>query len=454
MVAITAALYGSTLPQLVQLAVTGIPQIGTELRRNRIVNPSFEVDATGWSPVRGTLTSQASGTAVSGARVGRYVSNDGTTANGNYVSSSTDLPVTAGTVLTPSLSVRPTVNAAFSFWVQWYLSGGSLHSSSPKLTGSVVTAGQWSRLSGSFTAPAGAAYGRVFHGVAGAPVAVGQGWDVDAATDSPGTYFDGSTTATADETFGWVSAAQGVSRALAAHAATDLSVWAEPANSPRRLVRGGYPADPSSDALVLIDPMPELGRPIIYVVEWTWGGVRSQLSSSPVTVPNPPSHVLSDPYTGAAVLVQLLADGDERTNEQQGSVLYPAGSSFGVALVDGREADSGTLNVYADAVATAELVAMLATGAPVASRHPNDGCDVAPLEILNVSAPTRRRRSRAGDRLWSLPFQLVTTPDPRMPVNGTTLADLDAYYAPSGTLSTLAADHVTLLDVALDEWAV
>lgn len=234
--------------------------------------------------------------------------------------------------------------------------------------------------------------------------------------------------------------------------ATSVSVWAEPPASPRRLVRGGLDVDPTSDALVLVDPIPELGRPIIYVVEYTSGGSRFQLSSSSVTVPDPGRHVLSDPYSGESVLVDVIADPDERTNDQRGSVLYPVGSSLGVAIVDGRDADVGTLTVYADAAASVALVSLLANGTPIASRHPNDGCDQAALEILNVGAAARRRRTRAGDRFHVLPYRLVAQPDPRQLLATVTLADLAAWYEPAGTLADVAADYATLLAVALESW--
>lgn len=236
-----------------------------------------------------------------------------------------------------------------------------------------------------------------------------------------------------------------------------VTVWAEPSNSPRRIVRGGYDLDPTSDALVLIDPMPELDRPIIYVVEWTLTGVRSQLSSAPVTVPAPSStgHVLSDPYSGAAVLVDVVADPDERVSASRGSVLYPSGSAFGVALTDVRAADAGELLVYADPATVPGLVELLAPGTPIVSRHPADGCDQPPLEVLHVGDVKRRRRSRAGDRVFSLPYQVVAQPDPRRALSVVSLADLAAWYAPTGgTLATLATDHPTLLSIALDEWGV
>ena len=235
---------------------------------------------------------------------------------------------------------------------------------------------------------------------------------------------------------------------------TDVNVWAEPPAAPRRVVRGGLDVDPTADALVLIDPMPELGRPVVYVVEWTDAGQRYQLSASPVTVPDPGRHVLSDPYTGDAVLCDVVLDPDERTQGWIGSVLYPVGSSLGVALADGRTADAGALTVYAPAGDVPGLVELLATGRPVVSRHPNDGCDIAALEVLAVGDATRRRRSRAGDRLIELPYQLVAQPDPALVLSVVTLADLDAYYAPSGTLADLYADTTSLLDVATTDWTL
>lgn len=235
--------------------------------------------------------------------------------------------------------------------------------------------------------------------------------------------------------------------------ATQVSVWAEPPSAPARIVRGGLDVDPTSDALVLTDPMPELGRPIIYVVEWTAGGVRSQLSAAPVTVADPGRHVLSDPFTGEAVLVEVVLDDDERTQALRGSTLWPVGSRVGVAIIDGRTADAGTLTAYASSrVDAAALVELLSTGRPLVSRHPNDGCDIAALEVLSIGDATRRRRSRSGDRVFELPYQLAAQPDPTLLLSVVDLGDIAAYYEPTGTLADLDADTTTLLDIATREW--
>lgn len=233
---------------------------------------------------------------------------------------------------------------------------------------------------------------------------------------------------------------------------TDVTVWAEPPASPRRVVRGGAQQDPTSDALVLYDTAPELGVPIIYVVEYTSGSTRSQLSAAAVTVPDPGRHVLSDPYTGRAVLVDLVLTDDEQDETVRGTVLYPQGVRRGVALVDVRSAPSGQLVAYT--ASPAEVLDLLSSGLPIVSRHPADGCDVAPNDVIYVQTLTHRRRSRAGDRFITLAYESVVQPDPRLSVSPVTLADIDAWYAPSGTLADLDADYATLLDIARADWGL
>jgi len=436
MTAITPTLFGSSLPQLVQLAITGLPTVGA-VRTNLSDDPRFIANGDGWAGagapgVGGVLT--ASGTP--------YTEYNPAPAS-SPVSVSFD--ATAGSVadLVIGFQLRPTT-AAGAF------------SGLPVATKSVtVPRGTTARLStsGYLHADSGGVRFQLT-GVTG----FGNGAKIDRLlwelAPSPSSYFDGDTEDTTAESFDWTGSPNASnSTATSIVDATNVNVWAEPPNSPRRIVRGGYDLDPASDALVLVDSLPELGRPIIYVVEWTAGAERSQLSSQPITVPDPGRHVISDPFTGQAVLVDVLADPDERDNELRGVVLYPSGSRVGVQLDDGREADAGTLRVYADAAASAELVELLSSGSPLVSRHPNDGCDIAPVEILSVAGASRARRSRAGDRIHTLPFRTVAQPDPRQPVQTETLGELAAYYEPTGTLSDLAADYPTLLVLALAEWS-
>lgn len=232
-----------------------------------------------------------------------------------------------------------------------------------------------------------------------------------------------------------------------------VNVYREAPSTARQLVRGGIDVTPSGDALLLVDVEAELGRPLIYVAEtYTGSTVAAQVSAAPVTVPDPGRHVLSNPLTGAAVLVDLVATPDERTQEARGSVLRPRGTARPVAITDVREDDTGALQVYTrDRAETAELVTLLASALPVVSRHPYDGCDVAGVEVLYVSTATRARRSRAGDRVWELAYAVTDSPAPTVPVALVSLQDLATAYT-GRTLADLAADHATLLDVARDDF--
>lgn len=234
--------------------------------------------------------------------------------------------------------------------------------------------------------------------------------------------------------------------------ATNVSVWAEPPSSPPRIIRGGLDVDPAGDTLVLVDPIPELGRPVVYVVEWTAAGVRSQLSSAAVTVPDPGRHVLSDPFTGESVLVDVVLTDDERTNALSGSTLYPTGSELGVAITDGRRADAGVLQLIVPRTDVPALLALLDDSSVIASRHPNHACDIAALEVLAVKDVSRSRYNRAGDRLVLLPFDVVAQPDPSTPYVAFTLADIAAYYGTTGTLGDIADDLPTLLAIATKDW--
>ena len=229
-----------------------------------------------------------------------------------------------------------------------------------------------------------------------------------------------------------------------------VNVYREAPNAPRALVRGGVEVEPATDALLLVDVAGELGRPLVYVVEtFTGSTVAAQVSAAPVTIPDPGRHVLSDSLTGEAVLVQVVADQDERETSSRGSLLQPIGRARPIPVYDVRESDKGTLRVYCDASTTADLVDLLADGRPVVSRHPFNGDDLPGMEVLYVTSAKRARRSRAGDRVWELEYQVVDLQDPRLPTSLVTLADLAAYWP--GTLADVAADHTTLLGLAQDD---
>lgn len=238
-----------------------------------------------------------------------------------------------------------------------------------------------------------------------------------------------------------------------------VNVWREPPSSARRIVRGGLDVDSPPSTLLLVDVEPELGRPLVYVAEYFPAGnpVPVEVSAAPVTVPDLPGgrhHVLSDPYSGDAVLVDVLYDDDERVQAARVSLMQAQGSAYPVAITDVRTVDTGNLSAFTrDRTETLQLVALLADGRPVVSRHSNDGCDIPAGEVLAILDASRSRRTRQGDRRWSLPFQAIDTPDPTLVLTLTTLADLAALYT-GKTLTDLAGDFPTLLALAQDDLGV
>lgn len=232
-----------------------------------------------------------------------------------------------------------------------------------------------------------------------------------------------------------------------------VNVWRQAPGGAPALVRGGVEVVPTSDALLLVDVAPELGRPLTYYVETFVGAaVATQVSAAPITVPDPGRHVLSDSLDGTAVLVDVISDQDERENATRGALLRPVGRARPVAVYDVRESDAGVLRVYADQETTAALVDLLADGRPLVSRHPFHACDIPAQEVLYFTGVKRARRSTAGDRITELEFVVVDLPDPTLATSLVDLADLAAAYpSPPDTLADIAADYPTLLSLAQDD---
>jgi hypothetical protein len=235
-----------------------------------------------------------------------------------------------------------------------------------------------------------------------------------------------------------------------------VNVTRECSGEPTEPVRGAVDRTGiSGDALVTIDPQPQLGRLLVYVANVEHDDGTSEQVSTSITVPDPGRHVLSDPFGAAAVLVDVVATPDERKQALRASVLRPAGRRRPVVIADVRQDDEGELTVYTrDRVETAQLVALLAAGTPVVSRRTTAAtADLPGTETLIVTDATRARRSLAGDRVWQLPFAVVDLPDPALAVSLVSLGDIADYYGPTGTLAELATDYPgTLLDVARSDF--
>lgn len=248
------------------------------------------------------------------------------------------------------------------------------------------------------------------------------------------------------------TAPEPVSVAVTGLATTDrVAVYREVAGERRALVRGATGLATPSGALVVLDVEAPFGRAVVYVAEVTpTSGAVYSVTAAPVVVTDPGRHVFSDPFTGRGVFADVVATTDERSTPLRASVLYPAGRARPVALVDARQDDTGELVVHTrNAVETAALRALLDDGMPVVSREA-PGRDLPGSEVLLLTDVNRSRRTTAGDRLWTLTFVVVDSPDLQTVVVLTDLGDLATYYT-GETLQDLATDYpapATLLDLA------
>jgi len=375
------------------------------------VNPSVEASETGWfTRWYGTTGAGTTARSTAAARTGSYgyrktwtapagaSSSDTGVAYGSTGSNGDPFAVTPGALLRMRMWLRSSRATTVRAVALWYTSAGALVGSAVVGPSTTAPAATWTLAELVATVPATAT--RLY--------LVGGPRYVDAAT-APAAWQAGDTLD-----------------------ADDVEV----------VDVGG--------TVIVQDVEPPVGRPLVYVAEITAGdGTTRQVSAGPLTVPDPGRHVLSDPATGSGVLVDVVADEDTRTTDLRASTLHPAGRARPVVLVDTRSADVGTLSAYTrDAAETAALLALLGSGAPVTSRPTVATPDLPPVETLALTGVTRARRTRAGDRVWALPFVVVDPPDPTLAVTLVDLDDVAAYYT-GATLATLAVDFPgTLLDVA------
>jgi hypothetical protein len=398
-------------PAVVRGTSTPVPPAGAGPAGNRAANPTLAVDDVGWfTRWYGTTGAGSTTRSTAAARTGTHgyrktwtagagaSSSDTGVAYGSTGSSGDPFAVTPGSLLRMGVWLRSSRATTVRAVALWYTAAGALVGSAVIGPSTTAPAATWVRAELTATVPATAA--RLY--------LIGGPRYVDAGT-APAAWQAGDTLD-----------------------ADDVEVV------------------DVSGVVVVQDVEPPVGRPLVYVAEVTAAdGTTRQVSAGTLTVPDPGRHVLSDPATGSGVLVDVVADEDTRTTELRASTLHPAGRARPVVLVDTRSSDVGVLTAYTrDAAETTALLALLAAGAPVTSRPTVATPDLPPVETLALTGVTRARRTRAGDRVWALPFVVVDPPDPTLPVTLVDLSDVAAYYT-GATLATLAVDFPgTLLDVA------
>lgn len=162
-------------------------------RTNLVPNPSFEVDASGWSTTNSAIAVSSAWSAAGSKSAALTCTTAGSVELYQLWGTNAPLPVTAGRTYT--LSYRYFTNATRQTFcaLSWYDAGGTELAG---VNGGTVTptAGQATTLSFTGTAPAGAVKARVFIRVVAAAVNEVFYFDsilVEEAA-SPGAYFDGS----------------------------------------------------------------------------------------------------------------------------------------------------------------------------------------------------------------------------------------------------------------------
>jgi len=180
-------------------------------RENLIVNPSFEVNTTGWDPFGFfTATRITTDSFVGNAcvRIARTSTGGDGTNNGYQLSDTSTyrIPVTPGEVLTASAYVKTVVGTRpVELRIRTFLTD-----TDPTPVGNAASAAvfstSWERLSVSITVPVGSTYVDVLVRTA-ASGAVGDAYVLDAVmvekSSSVNTYFDGSFTNTNNKLYSW-----------------------------------------------------------------------------------------------------------------------------------------------------------------------------------------------------------------------------------------------------------
>lgn len=149
-------------------------------RTNLVVNPSFEIDTSGWTAGSGVTVARSTAQAYSGSGSALVTC---AAAAFQGIAQSARIPVTAGLDYTFSAYVRD-VNSAVTWRVAvvWYnaLTGGSVVGSTASGSPTTISSSAWTRLSATYIAPTGATHALMYVTPTTAPTAGTQAY-VDAA---------------------------------------------------------------------------------------------------------------------------------------------------------------------------------------------------------------------------------------------------------------------------------
>jgi hypothetical protein len=187
----------------------------TTTRTNLVTNPSFEVDTTGWTTTRNTLTQSATY-----SYSGLYSGLSTVTTAGNVSITSPSIAVTTGVDYTLSAYCRSSVSRSTRVFIAWYNGASFLSNSLGTLSASSTT--EFTRFSVTATAPATANNCFVVTQHLSSQIGDLQYWDAFLleASSSALPYFDGTY---ADTYSGYTLTSQGWSGT--ADASTSTATW-------------------------------------------------------------------------------------------------------------------------------------------------------------------------------------------------------------------------------------
>ncbi|MBO0826203.1 MAG: carbohydrate binding domain-containing protein [Streptosporangiales bacterium] len=349
--------------------------------RNLVDDPGFEDGTGGWTPVGASLA-QSTAFAHSGA-ASAVLTPDGATANPHAESS--HLPVAAGTSYTAEswFYVPAAITQQVLVNINWWDASGTYitTSSGPLAT---LTAGAWTKLSCTDTAPAAAATGTVVPTISGTPVA------------SDVVYLDDAAM------FAGPEIPAGATRVV--ERSSDLIHWST--------VRGGEeaPVDPAGlpvDDYEFAANTQNTYRIRVLVAGDMYWTFRDQIT---VTLDEVWLKSITYPFLNRAV---QASTADPATYPAAGGVFRVVGRSDGVAVTDVRGSRQYTLTVATTTAAEKDAVlAVLAPGdvillqAPIGWQVPDGYYWVGDVVEDN------RKSADLDRRWWTLPLTQVAAPAP------------------------------------------
>jgi hypothetical protein len=426
---------------------TGTVEPGTEttVRTNYVTNPRAALDTAGWTAAGGTLTRVT--TSALGATAFQVSATGGASAAGSFLS----VPALPAETWSASARARTTTAGTYArVSIEWRQSTTVLSTTHGTIAALSTTADATFTVTG--TAPSNTDNARIrvflFSGVGGANPTAGQIIQyVDVLTEraaTPGAYFDGDTTDTADTVYAWTGAANSSSST-----ATTTTVTGEPELVPgpqlgfatvARVSRDGVVANvrdaepaelDAENKWVGFDYEPPLDIPFYYFATSTAAPGETVLSAE-ILLASGGRTWLRHPGRPALSTQLTLVRGPALSRPIETGVFNVQGRSRAIAVTARRQSERGTLEI--DAATEAEnlaIVALIEDGATLLLTTPA-GAGLPGNMYVVLGEATEERYTGYGfepSRRWSIPFIVVDRPEGPAAPFGNSWSDAFGGYA-------------------------